>query len=503
MMEKVLTPGGFRPASFAQHVSKGHGLRVENGLVRKVDLATRRVSDFPTRPALRVPFGAHGPAHRTMDRSQDLSHSAALRKGELPTALADGWQAYTWWDSGTAEPITHFATTWTVPRNPATKSGQTVFLFNGIENSGSNFGILQPVLQWGPSAAGGGDHWSIANWYVSAGGDAYYSSLVDVAPGTVLTGVMTETAVSASGKRSYRSTFHNLSDIDLAVEDIEPLHWANVTLECYHLKHSSDLPAQSHSAFTGIDLRTGRTTPGLAWSVVDQFTDCGQHAAVVNNANPSGEVDLFYHPELNGPFDAMATLPNGKTYATFGARYVRYSDAGANTVDEGYPKPILGNWGLLPPAFATGFDSMATLPDGKTYITRGNQYVRYSDGGANVVDPTYPRRIAGNWGKIPAAFESGFDSMATLPNGKTYITRGGQYLRYSDASANKVDPGYPKPIAGNWGNIPAAFASGFDSMVTLPNGKTYVTRGDQYIRYSDPGANIVDAGYPKSIAGNW
>ena len=206
---------------------------------------------------------------------------------------------------------------------------------------------------------------------------------------------------------------------------------------------------------------------------------------------------------LRGPFDSIATLPNGKTYATFGGRYVCYSDANASNVDPGYHRPIAGNWGRLPQVFLEGFDSMATLPNGKTYITKGDQYVCYSDSGANIVDQGYPRSIGRNWGDLPQIFTTGFDSIATLPNGKTYITRGNQYVRYSDPGANIIDPGYPKLIAGNWGELPAEFNDGFDAMVTLPNGKTYIMRGNQYVRYSDFGANIIDQSYPKSIAGNW
>ena len=44
---------------------------------------------------------------------------------------------------------------------------RTIFLFNGIQNSTS---IYQPVLQWGPSAAGGGNFWTVASWYVDGAG---------------------------------------------------------------------------------------------------------------------------------------------------------------------------------------------------------------------------------------------------------------------------------------------------------------------------------------------
>ena len=90
--------------------------------------------------------------------------------------------------------------TWTVPPAPSTDSGQTIFLFNGIQNYGTNYGILQPVLQWGPSAAGGGSYWSIASWYVTSGGDAFHTTLIQVDEGDVLIGLMTFTG--QPGRRS-------------------------------------------------------------------------------------------------------------------------------------------------------------------------------------------------------------------------------------------------------------------------------------------------------------
>ena len=48
--------------------------------------------------------------------------------------------------------------------------------------------IIQPVLQWGPSCAGGGNYWSIASWYVwgKTCSTASWSPLEYVAPGNLL-----------------------------------------------------------------------------------------------------------------------------------------------------------------------------------------------------------------------------------------------------------------------------------------------------------------------------
>ena len=85
------------------------------------------------------------------------------------------------------------------------------------------------------------------------------------------------------------------------------------------------------------------------------------------------------------------------------------------------------------------------------------------------------------------------------PNGKAYFFKGKQYLRY-DVVADHVDPGYPRPIAGNW---PGMWPEKIDAAICWPgNGKAYFFKGDQYLRY-DIAADKVDAGYPKPIAGNW
>ena len=196
--------------------------------------------------------------------------------------------------------------------------------------------------------------------------------------------------------------------------------------------------------------------------------------------------------DFNEYFDAISTLPNGKVYAFSGDQYARWSDANAEILDQGYAKPIRGFWGDIPDSFNRGVDAITALPDGKVYLFSGNQYVRYSDKNAEIVDQGYPRTLRYR-----------VDAAAVLPNGKIYLFFGDQYARWSDASAETLDEGYPKPIKGYWGNLPESFNSGIDAAAVLPNGKIYLFRGHEYVRYSDENAEIVDQGYPKPIKGNW
>lgn len=279
--DMILTPGGFRDKSLVNPISPGHGLTLESGEPADLELATGKVTLLAKPPALQAQFAAHGPSGVP---------KAAL--GPAPGALPNGWQTYAWWDSG-AHSITYFLTDWTVPPAPATSHGQTIFLFNGIQNTGANYGILQPVLQWGTSAAGGGTYWAVASWYVTSGGQAFHTNLVRVNPGTKLKGIMTQTGSSA-GKYDYSSTFQGIANTTLPVTKIAPLHWANETLECYGLTVCSDMPAATDTAMEAIEIRLGATHPTLKWAAVNAVTNCKQHTVVVSNANPGGKVDLYY-----------------------------------------------------------------------------------------------------------------------------------------------------------------------------------------------------------------
>ena len=73
------------------------------------------------------------------------------------------------------------------PWYQSTQSGQTIFISTALADSAQN-DIVQPVLQWGVGAPGGGNYWAVSNWYVDPNGKAYYSSLVPVQEGDALVG---------------------------------------------------------------------------------------------------------------------------------------------------------------------------------------------------------------------------------------------------------------------------------------------------------------------------
>jgi hypothetical protein len=188
--------------------------------------------------------------------------------------------------------------------------------------------------------------------------------------------------------------------------------------------------------------------------------------------------------------------PNGKAYFFRGSQYLRYDPVNEAT-DPGYPKPIAGNWPGLPASFTSDIDAAVLWNNGKAYFFKGSSYVRY-DVASDKMDAGYPAPIAGNW---PGLGGHKIDAAMRWPNGKAYFFSGSQYLRY-DMASDKVDPGYPASIAGNWPGVPAPFTSKVNAAAVWDNGKAYFFNGSTYMRY-DIAADKADAGYPAPIAANW
>eukprot|EP01125_Pyxidicula_operculata_P005103 TRINITY_DN1867_c0_g1_i2.p1 TRINITY_DN1867_c0_g1~~TRINITY_DN1867_c0_g1_i2.p1 ORF type:complete len:275 (+),score=31.09 TRINITY_DN1867_c0_g1_i2:32-856(+) len=118
-------------------------------------------------------------------------HEACMNKRRsLQQSPPYGWAAYAEYYIGSG--VKSFAGQWNVPDIPKSDVTQTLFLFTGLQNTvleSQSATIVQPVLQYGPSQAGGGSYWAIASWYVGMG-NAVFGNLVQVQPGDTIYGVM-------------------------------------------------------------------------------------------------------------------------------------------------------------------------------------------------------------------------------------------------------------------------------------------------------------------------
>jgi hypothetical protein len=288
----VLTPGGYRSTLLVHKIEPGSVINGEQSRFRKLDSTGRTLADLGPLPV--------------KPRGLPLMPQNVMQHPNLLPALGSGWICYASW-TDTGKPVSLFTTTWVVPPAPATQSGQVIFLFNGIQNSSM---IYQPVLQWGPSAAGGGNYWAVASWYADGqGGQAFHSSLVPVSTGQVLVGVMTQTGQSASGY-SYNCEFAGIANTSLPIQNVQELTWCVETLECYGLQQCSDYPQTCRTAMGGIEIETGGAPTSPVWQVTNSVTDCGQHGFVVSDASPGGEVDLFYNSSTASVFNGKVILPD-------------------------------------------------------------------------------------------------------------------------------------------------------------------------------------------------
>jgi len=279
----VLTPFGMMPQSKVHFVEEGNSISVVGGRLQKIETATGKIVED------------YGPVKRLDDNLNIGKQALAPANSILPAA--SGWIAYGFWaNTDTVKnPITSFTTTWTVPSVPTKQGNQTLFLFNGMQDGlTSSSYIIQPVLQWGSSAAGGGKYWAITNWYVSSA-NAFYGTLEKVSSGTVLQGVMTETA--HTGKLySYNSSFVGYpAAADINATNIPQAWWNAETLETYSVTNVKTMyPPDVDVAMKSIQILEGSTNAPISWSTAQATKGSALKAVVVSNASPGGEVDIYF-----------------------------------------------------------------------------------------------------------------------------------------------------------------------------------------------------------------
>jgi len=261
----VRTPGGYRHKSFLHQLKPGQAVRKRNGTLHLQDLADKSLIPVPA----------------AIVRAEDLAGSGG------------GWVTWATWVNTSGTAISSFATTWVVPPAPASQSDQLIYLFNGLEDqTGDN--ILQPVLQWGVSGAGGGNMWGVASWYVDSSHHAFCTALVPVKVGDKLTGVMT-LEIQADASLNYACAFQGIPGTKLIAQGLSELVQACETLEVYGLTKPTDYPNASMTAMTDISLEIMSKPAPLRWvPEVMNNPPFGEHTEIVSGATPGGEVNLYY-----------------------------------------------------------------------------------------------------------------------------------------------------------------------------------------------------------------
>jgi hypothetical protein len=260
--KQVLTPWGYRDAARFHEVPDGYDLTI-------------------------MPDGHVRMENRSTGDRIDFQRSAAPAVKPLPD---NGWQtAASWYNTGNT--VSSFSTTWKVPPAPSNYDGQTLFQFNSIEPA-SYDAILQPVLQYGGSAIGGGQYWAVASWYVT-GTDSFASKLVTVEPGKSLTGVI-KLLSQTNSSADYSCEFTSIYRSKLTVNNIAPLVWLAEVLEVYSVDSCTDYPNTPFSEMSNIDVKIRKRTPAVTWSASSGDPACGVTTTVVTQGGRNGAVDIYY-----------------------------------------------------------------------------------------------------------------------------------------------------------------------------------------------------------------
>jgi hypothetical protein len=203
-----------------------------------------------------------------------------------PSFSTNGWVE----DAQFVHVAKQFSGNWNVPQAPSTNDGQTIFMFIGTEDAmhpGND--IIQPVLQWGSSAAGGGPYWSLASWFVS-GSSYYVSTLINVNAGDSLKGILTSNHCTSGGCdwviTGKDITSGTKTTLLYTGDDVQ--NHAYVTLEVYNVASCSDYPSSGHTTFTNLQFNGGKVKP--AWTpYILQNDGCGE------SVHSSGSTTVALH----------------------------------------------------------------------------------------------------------------------------------------------------------------------------------------------------------------
>jgi len=191
------------------------------------------------------------------------------------------WKAWTEATSKTA--VTSLRGNWMVPQAPSQASSQLLYLWNGVEPS-DNSAVLQPVLQWGPSPAGGGAYWGLASWYVSSTHGSYHTSVMQVKTGDKLFGELSNTKGNTwfvnGGVKGGSKNVSFTRDVST-----DPAYtFACNTLEMYSLSSCKDYPPDP-CTFAGIDWKTKTEGETLIWTPKTQSPITCQEKATSTGAD--------------------------------------------------------------------------------------------------------------------------------------------------------------------------------------------------------------------------
>jgi len=242
------------------------------------------------------------------------SHKARLTNKFLNVELGNGLITHAYGQVLMTDPvITCYSTEWIVPNPPSQKGNQIIYIFNALTTLND---IVQPVLQWGDSPAGGGDYWAICNWYVTRSGNAIFDTLIKVNSGTRLHGEI-NVIQQSNGLFSYRIGFKGFNSF-MRINDLPLINIPIEALEAYNIQSCNEYPADEKIKMQNINIKVDSINPEMRWYSYDDkdnpANDCGQYTNIVWESSINGQVDIHFHkPYSVNNYEDIHFYPNPVT----------------------------------------------------------------------------------------------------------------------------------------------------------------------------------------------
>lgn len=175
----VVTPFGYFHPSCVRHIDAGETV-LADGRVQHLDGSVDALPPLCSFPSY---SSAGGP------------RQGGSVYGPSRTPATNGWVEFV--SALTSSSYGQLVANWKVPPAPA-GLGQVLFFFPGFQDLNNVESIVQPVLQFGNSAAGGGNYWALASWNCCLSGIVDYSTLVNVSPADTIVGAITSNCPAGS-----------------------------------------------------------------------------------------------------------------------------------------------------------------------------------------------------------------------------------------------------------------------------------------------------------------
>jgi len=287
----VRTPSGLVPSECAYQVPSGSHIEHLDD-----DLGGGARVSYPDGTTIDI-----GPCRAKLP---SLSEENTLSSNGLPP---NGWQVYTYWIG--PKTITSFLGGWNTPEKPSANLDQLLYLFTGLQNNCGGYGlcpnksssriirtndgyisaqtnILQPVLQYGTSPAGGGNYWGIASWYVADIGTVY-TNVEKVESEDYLFGNMSKEEGTSN---KWVVAFNDVTDPTVTptvltvskgtLTDYEPV--AYVTLEVYGVSSCEAYPSDVVQ-FTNMSIMNDYSTPVTPTWLINTYSNaCNESVQIVS-----------------------------------------------------------------------------------------------------------------------------------------------------------------------------------------------------------------------------